>query len=331
MPFEELREIPVNVEDFAKTVDGQAVEPEKTPLELRYDELYAKYLGQLERPKKDMEFEFKLWDGTMVKGKLAEITPARAVIALKYGTMTYPVDRIHPRYYATLFPERAAHHKALRELRKEVREKREAEIAAAQPAAPAKPAAGDKPSAQPGRATDHGTKVAGGPATARPEDPTAQPSQPVVRNPYIPEQRTEEQLAATTGSNPEYDPSPGKTPGRLRPAITAFGQWLNYQHRRVGGKIADKIYAKQHGQHPVVYCVMNPSFADQDYDVRYQIAEGMWQFWGLRCQSSGVVGDPNHTHIVLIDSNNKIIGGSSPQDGARIWVAKKGIGNLARR
>lgn len=120
----------------------------------------------------------------------------------------------------------------------------------------------------------------------------------------------------------QYDPTPGPTPEELKPTLAAFGEWLKNQHRRVGGRIADTIYARRQAGRAILYLRMDPLFLDQDYSIRYQTAEGMQIFWGLRCESNGVAR-ANRAHVVLLDQSNRIVGGSRLDDPAVIWLRDK--------
>jgi hypothetical protein len=117
-----------------------------------------------------------------------------------------------------------------------------------------------------------------------------------------------------------YDPTREPTPESLKPTLKQFAQWLEMQHRRVGGKIADGLFAKKQGPNAVLYVRLNDSFAEQDYDTRFAIAEGMQQVWGLRCLSNHVVRRATDAHIVLLDGGGDIAGGSTPGDATAVWV-----------
>jgi hypothetical protein len=119
-----------------------------------------------------------------------------------------------------------------------------------------------------------------------------------------------------------YDPSLEKTPKTLFGSLKSFGEWIKAQQRHVGGKLADKIYAKRSGRGVVVYVKTSSLFRKQDYDVRYSVAEAMWQVWGFKCADYGVVGNPEDAHVVLLDPNDKPVGGSKENDASSIWVKK---------
>jgi hypothetical protein len=123
-------------------------------------------------------------------------------------------------------------------------------------------------------------------------------------------------------SQPCYDPTPGPTPEELKPTLLAFGDWLKTQHRRVGGRIADRIFARLQADSAVLYLRMDPMFLAQDYGTRYQIAESVQTFWGLRCESNSVA-KVSHAHVVLLDQSGQIIGGSRPYAAAEIWLSNK--------
>ncbi len=120
-----------------------------------------------------------------------------------------------------------------------------------------------------------------------------------------------------------FRPSPADTPQSLQPVLKAFADWLEMQQRRVGGPIVQKAYAKEHENGRVaVYLVTSSIFRRQKYGLRFQLAEGMWKFWGFRCQAKGVVSHPRNAYLVLLDDQHEVIGGSEPQQANNIWVAK---------
>jgi hypothetical protein len=131
----------------------------------------------------------------------------------------------------------------------------------------------------------------------------------------------DEDVAYNPATPVKYDPTPAPTPERLTGVVKEFGGWMTYQHRRVGGKIADKVYAKQQGLASVMYLVVNPLFLKQSYDLRFQLAEGLQKFWAFRCEGAGICGVPD-AHLVLLDPNGRMIGGSTPDDSSDVWVAK---------
>lgn len=119
-----------------------------------------------------------------------------------------------------------------------------------------------------------------------------------------------------------YDPAPADTPSRLKKPLVSFGDWVKVQQRRVGGKLGEKIYAKKQGRNVVLYVQTSKLFQQQDYDVRFTVAEGMWQIWGFKCLDYGAARATSQTHLVLLDHKNRIIGGSTKDDSSNIWVKK---------
>ena len=119
-----------------------------------------------------------------------------------------------------------------------------------------------------------------------------------------------------------YDPEPQPTPGRLKKPLASFADWVKVQHRRMGGKIADTIYAKKQGRNIVLYMQTSKLYKKQSYDIRFSVTEGMWQIWGFKCIDYGVARTPNQVHLVLLDKKKRIIGGSTKDDASNIWVKK---------
>ena len=119
-----------------------------------------------------------------------------------------------------------------------------------------------------------------------------------------------------------YEPGAQTTPKRLKKPLASFADWVKVQQRRVGGKLGEKIYAKQQGRNVVLYLETSKLFRKQDYDTRFSVAEGMWQIWGFKCLDYGTARATSHTHLVLLDHKNRIIGGSSKDDSSNIWVKK---------
>jgi len=116
-----------------------------------------------------------------------------------------------------------------------------------------------------------------------------------------------------------YEPLPAKSDPELLPVLKQFAQWLEMQHRRVGGKIADQVYAKRQNGRPVLYLQMNETFLQQNHNIQFQLLEGLWQFWGFRCQGSMLIGDPTDAHVVMLNAHGRIIGGSRENSSADLW------------
>lgn len=117
----------------------------------------------------------------------------------------------------------------------------------------------------------------------------------------------------------KYDPTVAATPDELEKPLKAFGQWLSY---RANG-MADKVYAKRQDNCAVAYVKVGSNYRKLDYDSRFSITEGMWNMWGFRCLDHKATRSLNKVHLVVLDQNNKIIGGSTPDDSSNIWVEKK--------
>lgn len=120
-----------------------------------------------------------------------------------------------------------------------------------------------------------------------------------------------------------YDTSVTKTTGLLKQILHDFTIWVQAQQRRMGGKITTHVYAKKQAGHVVLYMKVTDMFEREDYDWRFVITEGMWRLWSMKCFDNNQVSSPTRAHIVLIDKNGKIVGGSSEKDGSAVWVAKK--------
>jgi len=298
---------------FGDIDDGKpAKEPEKTELEKQFDKLYEEALARMRRPQIGKKYKIKLRDRSVVEGKILEVAPGKVVLQVKYGTVTFAMHQIHKSWVDRLFPERGAKRRALKALAKLRAEEEAAKKAAAVPQTPA----GTKTvasAAPPWEAAGKTTKP------TAPAEPTA--TQPVAA------------AAPPPSAGPiNYDATPAPSPAHLKGALQAFGKWLEFQHRRVGGKIADKIYAKQQGRNVVLYVVVNPLFLAQEYDIRFQFAEGLHKFWSFRCESMGLVRQLEDAHIVLVDAKRKkIVGGSTAENSAEIWVEKSAGTAVARR
>jgi len=120
----------------------------------------------------------------------------------------------------------------------------------------------------------------------------------------------------------KYDPSLAPTPKHLKDTVDMYGQWLEFQKRRAGVQFVDAIYAKESGRNIELYMVMNEAYTVQDYDVRFSLADALWKPWSFRCQGAGLIRSMSNAHMILIDDKRKIIGGSSIDDGADVWVEK---------
>jgi hypothetical protein len=270
--------------------EEEAPAPEKSDLEKRYDEIYQRILAELPQPRIGDPCQLRLVQGGVVQGTIEKLEPGRITLRVQYGTMAYPVHVIDPRDALRLFPTIAARYRALAELR------RQSQDQSTQPEEPAPTA----------------------PTAPRPPPTTTAAAAP---QPLPPAPQTTTPVTSRLGTF-QYDPTPGPTPEELKPTLAAFGDWLKSQHRRIGGRIADRIFARQQAGRAVLYLQLDPLFLDQDYSVRFQTAEGIQIFWGLRCESSGVARS-DRAHVVLLDQAGNIVGGSRLEDPAVIWLSEK--------
>lgn len=287
---------PPPVATVASSPEPEAAEPAppaRSELEERYEAIFRRILAELPQPNVGDACEFTLLQGERVQGTIAKLEAGRITLRMEYGTMTYPVHVIEPRDTLRLFPTIAARYRALAELRQQNQPPQSA------PPAPVTAISLAPPTVSATTPTALTTPVPPPPAAPPPPAPTVSRTQ-VFR----------------------YDPTPGPTPEELKPTLAAFGDWLVSQHRRVGGRIADRIFARQQADRAVLYLQLDPLFLSQDYSIRFQTAEGIQLFWGLRCESSGVARS-DHAHVVLLDQAGNIVGGSRLEDPAVIWLSEK--------
>ncbi len=120
----------------------------------------------------------------------------------------------------------------------------------------------------------------------------------------------------------KYDPTQAKTPKYLGHDVKMYGQWIEMQQRRAGGTLVRQIYAKDQGGNIVMYMVMHPNFTRQDFGVRETSTEMFWSMWSRRCRESGKTRTLQSAHIVLLDSNRRIIGGSRVRKASDVWVKR---------
>jgi hypothetical protein len=118
----------------------------------------------------------------------------------------------------------------------------------------------------------------------------------------------------------KYNPSYTKTPKHLATSIQYFGTWLDAQSKRQGGRIANKLYAKQHGKQVVLYMEMSRYFLGQKKDVKQLTCEQFWQMWARECKNRGRIKKDDYAHIVMVDSKGKIVGGSKEKRSKTIWI-----------
>lgn len=273
--------------------------PRKTRLEMLYESLRAAYLDEFHAPKAGQRYTIRLRDGRRVTGTLLEAKPGSLTVQLEYGSMVIPIHRVASTDYPRFFPERAASLAALHDLR------------------------------------DTQARIA---RTGQPSSSMHSPEAEATANPAIDETEagadtvpgTTDPDTSIASEKVTFQPIPRKSDDEFRPALTAFAQWLEYQHRRVGGRIATTVYAKRHNDAAVLYLVMAPQFLAQDYDLRFQLAEGLWQFWAFRCEAMGIARHAESAYIAMLDDQNEIIGGSRPDDAGSVWM-EQDVGPIARK
>ena len=76
---------------------------------------------------------------------------------------------------------------------------------------------------------------------------------------------------------------------------------------------------------------MDPQFLAQPYDVQFQFAESLWQFWAFRARDFGAVRSLDDAYIVFLDSQRRRIGGSRREVGSDVWVKAGKQTTTARR
>lgn len=138
-----------------------------------------------------------------------------------------------------------------------------------------------------------------------------------------PPSETRSQDNAPPRDDSAYAPPPESTPEEMVPAVQAFSEWLEVQHRRVGGKIADRVSGNLQGRRAVLYLTVNPAFLEQERGLRLQIGEGVWRYWAEQASGAGLAHRLGTAHVVFLDSESEIIGGSTPSSSSSIWMQKK--------
>jgi hypothetical protein len=112
-------------------------------------------------------------------------------------------------------------------------------------------------------------------------------------------------------------PIPTSTSEDLLLAEQEMQAYLKSQSRRSGQNIT-VIHSSLEEDDAIIYLEVGTAFSKQNVGSRYQLAEGLRQFWGLRCMGNGVASDTN-AFLVLVASG-KIVGGSKVKQAATIWV-----------
>jgi len=285
-----------------KEIIKEEVKPKEPTFEERYEALYKKFRKKFKNPGVGKEYKVILGSKPPTRciiGILKKYTPGKITIKSGKVTATYPINVVNKKSYPKLFPERAAQMLALSVLKKQIKtkalkDKKAKEAKKLALAAKNNPPSGKLPSPQ------GENNVA-----ASHQDAKAVIIPPKASTPF------------------KYDPTSTPSPENLKVPLKTFAQWIEMQQRKMHGKIATKIFAKQQGDKVVLYLQPSNLFKSQEYDFRYSVTNGMWQIWGFKCMDAGAVSSPEDAHIVLVDKKNKIIGGSTIKDASAIWVKRK--------
>ncbi|MFA5206940.1 MAG: hypothetical protein WC708_21270, partial [Lentisphaeria bacterium] len=277
---------------------AQEVASPGSDLERLFRVLAARHRQRLPQPPAPgAEVTVRTLTGGTVTGVVRAVTPSRVQLETGHGRLWVTAQGVAPDSLAALFPDRAALLLALRDF--DLLKKARAAGAADGGWGIQEPAGGES---TPGRSVPE--------AVPLPSEPESVPL-PADAGKLVP------------GAPVAFDLTPAKSPAALKPTVAAFGQWLGFQQRRVGGRLASAVHAKRQGAAAVLYVTVAPEFQAQEYDIRYQVAEGMWYFWAFRGVEMGVVPHPERAYLVLVSPGGRIAGGSSPDGAAKLWVEEK--------
>ena len=106
----------------------------------------------------------------------------------------------------------------------------------------------------------------------------------------------------------------GKSPKSLKTEVTLFARWINFQQKRMGGTLINKLWARPYDNATVMYMVMSSQYFTQKKDFKQQVAEMIHRQWIER------IHDRRRAHIVMLNSSYQIVGGSQINNGSKIWV-----------
>ena len=272
--------------------------PEKTERERVYEALKRIHLEKLPKPRIGSTYGFRLDDGDIIRGELLTRSPGRITIGLENGRIDLPAYALAAHHRARYFPELAAKQLALRDMRVTMAEIEN--LRSDQPAITA-------------RVDDHADDPAGGAAIGPETSSSAEVAsdyEPVVDAGDLEDDEEGLRLAVT----------PAKSDSSVKVLLQEFARWMQYQNRRAGHQIASAAYAKQQGRACVLYLVLNDSFKAQPYDVRFHLAESLWQFWAFRSERFGSVRKPSDAYVILLDDRRNVLGGSRRRNGSQIYV-----------
>ena len=117
-----------------------------------------------------------------------------------------------------------------------------------------------------------------------------------------------------------YDTSREKTPLELAKSMEQYAQWLQAQTGRTGGQIATAIWAKKSQGRVVLYVAVHDNFMSQKRPLRELAVEMMWRMWGRRLVQDRKVFSSAQAHLVLVDKDGTVVGGSKPEKASDLWV-----------
>ena len=273
---------PKKTAEETKAEAQAAKETEEDRLKSRFDKLVAEELQGLSRPKPGAKVTVN-HNGRYVSGEIVVITKIRAILRTASGDSTViKPSEVDDQGLRTLFPEAYAEKQATKILDAEA-----AEIARKKAMAEEMAKLNQTQSS-----TTTGTKTT----------TTTTTRKPYSRRPPL-----------------KYDPTYAKTPKKYHKPLIIFKGWLDVQAKRAGAPLASKIYAKDHDGRAVCYMVMRPFFTRQKKDVRETTAEMFWRQWSKNCKDVNRL-HTSQSHVVLLDANNNIIGGSKTTGSSKIWV-----------
>ena len=118
----------------------------------------------------------------------------------------------------------------------------------------------------------------------------------------------------------KYDVNYRKSPQSLAPVLKHFYNWVGVQERRVKGRLVSKMWAVPQGNNIVLYVKVTDYFSGQSRDLRSRVGMQFQKGWSDRLMSFNKISNPNQGHVVLINGNNKIIGGSKEDNAEKIWA-----------
>ncbi len=310
-----------------------AVEPPAAPpsdneqrVQQRFQKLYDEALAKLPLPVVGQPYRVRLRAGGFANGTLTQRTRDDFVLEEKHGEQvvrqTLTMMTVAVTEWARFFPENIAEVRAWRQVGADAggtgaSASTGSDGAGDSGSGPTVVSAGDLP---PVAVTPPPVVVTPAPVKPpTPVTPVTPVSPPATKPPAAPVTPPAAEPPAAAFA---YDPTPAATPPHLASIVAEYGNWLNAQQRRIGGTLVTKIYAKEDQGCAILYQVMVPGFRRLDRDTRQQLAESFWRFWALRCTTNGKVKSDRQAHLVFVSDTGRIIGGSTPQNAASIWVER---------